>query len=60
MTDIVGIDLGTTNSLVAAMRDGKPRILAPGEGSALVPSVVSFRPDRVLVGDRAQDRKSVV
>ena len=59
MTEIVGIDLGTTNSLVAAMRDGRPRVLAPPEERALVPSVVSFRPDRVLVGDRAQaDRVS--
>ncbi|MBI2131567.1 MAG: Fe-S protein assembly chaperone HscA [Candidatus Tectomicrobia bacterium] len=59
MTEIVGIDLGTTNSLVAAMREGRPRVLAPEGGRAIVPSVVSFRPDRVLVGERAQaDRVS--
>ena len=59
MSEIVGIDLGTTNSLVAAMREGEPRVLAPGGGRALVPSVVSFRPDRVHVGDKAQaDRVS--
>ncbi|MEK6711335.1 MAG: Fe-S protein assembly chaperone HscA [Nitrospinota bacterium] len=54
MTDIVGVDLGTTNSLVAAMREGRPRVLAPGGERPLVPSVVSFRPGQVRVGDKAQ------
>jgi Fe-S protein assembly chaperone HscA len=39
---IVGIDLGTTNSLVAVVRDGKPEILKSREGRNLIPSVVSL------------------
>ena len=39
---IVGIDLGTTNSLVAVVRDGKPEILKSREGKNLLPSVVSL------------------
>ncbi len=54
MRDVVGIDLGTTNSLVACVSDGEPEILAPEDERGLVPSVVSFRADRVLVGDAAQ------
>ncbi|HKA92075.1 MAG TPA: Fe-S protein assembly chaperone HscA [Haliangiales bacterium] len=38
----VGIDLGTTNSLVAAVRDGEPRVLCDAEGRALLPSVVHY------------------
>jgi len=49
----------SSTSLGAGTTPPDLEILAPGEGSALVPSVVSFRPDRVLVGDRAQaDRVS--
>jgi len=54
MSDIIGIDLGTTNSLVAVMRDGRPEVIAPDGERGLVPSVVSFRPGRVRVGDKAQ------
>ncbi len=59
MNEIIGIDLGTTNSLVASVAQGEPMILAPEGKRGIVPSVVSFRPDRVLVGDKAQaDRVS--
>jgi len=59
LSGIIGIDLGTTNSLVAAVSDGEPAILAPEGERGIVPSVVSFRPDRVLVGEEAQaDRVS--
>ncbi len=57
MSDIIGIDLGTTNSLVASVREGEPAILAPEGERGIVPSVVSFRPDRVLVGDEARDER---
>ncbi len=50
---IVGIDLGTTNSLVAVVRDGKPVVLETREGGHLVPSVVSFM-DGLVVGKRAK------
>ncbi|HEV2171213.1 MAG TPA: Hsp70 family protein, partial [Candidatus Binatus sp.] len=55
MARIFGIDLGTTNSLIAAMENGAPRVLAVGEnGSGLVPSVVAIAPDgEVTVGARA-------
>jgi len=52
---IFGIDLGTTNSLIAAMEGGAPCVIAVGEkGSALLPSVVAIAPDgAVTVGERA-------
>ena len=42
---IVGIDLGTTNSLVAYMQDGAPAIIPGEDGDRLVPSVVAFDED---------------
>ena len=49
---IVGIDLGTTNSLVAYCFDSGPRVLGGGSGGAIVPSVVRFHPDGIVtVGD---------
>jgi Fe-S protein assembly chaperone HscA len=55
MPRIFGIDLGTTNSLIAAMENGEPRVIAVGHNdSALLPSVVAIAPDgAVTVGDRA-------
>ena len=51
MGPIVGIDLGTTNSLAAYMKDGRPVIIPNMEGEALTPSVVAFaRDDRRWVG----------
>ncbi|MEM9166417.1 MAG: Hsp70 family protein [Planctomycetota bacterium] len=53
---IVGIDLGTTNSLVAVYDEGGPRILAPNGGDAILPSVVRFESDgSVVVGRDAAD-----
>ena len=54
----VGIDLGTTNSLVAAVRDGKPIVFSgPGGEDALVPSVVHYAPGGgIVVGRPAQAR----
>jgi molecular chaperone HscC len=54
---MIGIDLGTTNSLVAVLRDGKPRVLANEHGESLTPSVVAVAEDgTILVGRAARDR----
>src|SRR4029078_1647848 len=54
---IVGIDLGTTFSLAAYMKDGQPVVVRDETGTALVPSVISFFEDgSVLVGSAARQR----
>lgn len=54
----VGIDLGTTHSLVAAVRNSVPEVLLDEQGGALLPSVVHYGPDgTVLVGDEARSRQ---
>jgi chaperone protein DnaK len=58
MPPVIGIDLGTTNSLVALMRDGAPEVIEDERGGRLVPSVISVgEKDVMLVGDLAQGRK---
>jgi len=57
MGKVVGIDLGTTNSLVGYVRQGTPVVIRDASGDALVPSVVSFAEDgTVYVGREAQRR----
>ncbi|MDH1109190.1 Fe-S protein assembly chaperone HscA [Pseudomonas otitidis] len=51
----VGIDLGTTNSLVAAVRSGVPEPLPDAQGDVIVPSAVRYHADRVEVGRTARD-----
>jgi molecular chaperone DnaK len=54
---VVGIDLGTTFSLAAYVKDGRPVVVRDEAGNALVPSVISFHADgTVLVGTAARDR----
>ncbi|MCP5324835.1 MAG: molecular chaperone HscC [Oceanospirillaceae bacterium] len=54
---IIGIDLGTTNSLVAVWRDGKSELIPNALGSFLTPSVVGLDDDgRIIVGQAAKDR----
>jgi len=50
----VGIDLGTTNSLVAALRSGLSEPLADANGSVILPSAVRYHADRVEVGESAR------
>lgn len=50
----VGIDLGTTNSLVAYVQDGVPVVIPGPDGKGLVPSTVSFQPDNLFVGAAAK------
>jgi Fe-S protein assembly chaperone HscA len=57
MSKVVGIDLGTTNSLVAFVKDGAPVVIRDRSGDALVPSIVSAAADgTVYVGREAQRR----
>ncbi|MBI1821369.1 MAG: molecular chaperone DnaK [Nitrospirae bacterium] len=56
-TRIVGIDLGTTNSLVAYMDGTAPKIIPDQEGNRMVPSIVSFKGDEILVGEKARQRR---
>ena len=42
MAKVIGIDLGTTNSVVAVMEGGEPTVITNQEGSRLTPSVVGF------------------
>ena len=55
---VLGIDLGTTNSVVAVADGGQSRVLADALGNRLVPSVVSFKSDgTILVGEEARERR---
>jgi molecular chaperone DnaK len=55
MGKIIGIDLGTTNSCVAVLEGGKPKVIENSEGSRTTPSVVAFTPENeVLVGQSAK------
>src|SRR3954462_5867788 len=55
MAKIIGIDLGTTNSCVAIMEGGKPKVIENAEGSRTTPSVVAYTEDgEILVGAPAK------
>ena len=54
MASAVGIDLGTTNSVIAALEGGDPVIIANAEGSRTTPSVVAFKDGEILVGEVAK------
>jgi molecular chaperone DnaK len=55
MAKVIGIDLGTTNSVVAVVESGDPTVIANQEGSRLTPSVVGFTKDgEILVGQVAK------
>ena len=54
MGKAVGIDLGTTNSVVAVLEGGEPSVIANAEGNRTTPSIVAFKSEEVLVGELAK------
>ena len=52
MSKVIGIDLGTTNSAVAVVEAGKPKVIHSAEGRNIIPSVVD--PQKHIVGDVAK------
>ena len=60
MTKAIGIDLGTTYTVVAVIENGKPKIIPNTEGQPLTPSVVAFTDEgRPLVGQIARRQAAV-
>jgi len=54
MGKAVGIDLGTTNSVVAVLEGGEPTVIANAEGNRTTPSIVAFKGEEILVGELAK------
>lgn len=59
MSKVVGIDLGTTNSVVAVMEGGEPEIISNAEGSRLTPSVVAFTKEGERIVGQVAKRQAI-
>lgn len=54
MSKVIGIDLGTTNSCVAIVENGTPRVIENSEGARTTPSIIAYTDDEILVGASAK------
>jgi molecular chaperone DnaK len=59
MAKVIGIDLGTTNSVVAVVEGGNPTVIANQEGSRLTPSVVGFTKEGEILGGQVAKRQAI-
>lgn len=59
MAKIIGIDLGTTNSCVAVMEGGKPRVIENAEGARTTPSIIAYQEDGEILAGAPAKRQAV-